>query len=352
MKKFLLFFGLVIFASGANAGMGMGMGSTNNGFEGTWIAPSESAIPNTPEGDQIRYGKEILSHTYKYLGAESVIGKSYTGNKLSCTNCHMSGGTVAYASPFSVVYYKYTNPGLFSSRTNELRNLPIRINGCMVRSQAGSPIPENSPEMLAMVAYMKWLSTGMQVDNWTLVKGQGFISVPDLTRAADPYRGATVYAQNCMMCHGANGQGVWNQRALTYLVPSLWGPDSFNSGAGMNRLRTGVRFVKGNMPYHRAVPTDPATQLSLEDAWDVMAYVLSHDRQIFANEESDWSGVGILDGVPNWMRKKVSAAYPPYYPRVDGTDNLLQPPMFPPEQHKYGPYQEMLKVQKEIRSGY
>jgi len=348
LKKYSIFIGIAVIASVAHTSMA----ATVDGFEGTWIAPLESTIPNTPEGDKIRYGKDILLNTYKYLGAESVIGKYYTGNKLACASCHIDGGVVSYAAPFAVVSKKYTDPGLFSSRTNELRNLPIRINGCMERSLAGTPIPENGPEMQAMIAYMNWLSTGMQVDNWTQVKGQGFISVAGLTRAADPLRGETVFTNNCVKCHGVDGQGEWDPIAMTYTYPALWGADSFNTGAGMNRLRTGVRFVKGNMPDNHAVATDPSTQLSLDDAWDVMAYVLSHDRQIFAKYESDWSGIGIIDGVPNWMRKAVSAPYPPYYPRLGDPDDLDQPPMFSPEQYKYGPYQEMLQVQMDIRNAH
>jgi thiosulfate dehydrogenase len=347
VKTYYLFLSMAIFASTVSDSI-----AATDGFAGTWVEPLESTIPNTTKGDQIRYGKDILLNTYKYLGAESVIGKNYSGNKLACASCHIDGGVVAYAAPFSVVSKKYADPGLFSSRTNELRNLPIRINGCMERSLAGKPIPVKGPEMQAIIAYMNWLSTGMEVDNWTLVKGQGFISVPDLTRAADPIHGETVYADKCMICHGANGQGEWDQTAMTYIKPALWGPDSFNNGAGMNRLRTGVRFVKGNMPDNHAVATAPTTQLSLDDAWDVMAYVLSHDRQSFSRSQKDWSGAGILDGVPNWMRKPVSTSYPPYYPQLGDPDDMDRPAMFPPEQYKYGPYQPMLQVQKNIRNAY
>lgn len=326
-------------------------GFDDEGFEGTWVQPSESDIPDTPEGDQIRYGKELLTNTYKYLGAESIIGKPHTGNRLACSNCHLNAGTLAYSAPWVVAYYQYGGEGIFSSRTNENRTLPIRINGCVQRSLHGTPLEEESEEMQAMIAYFKWLATGMRVDDWTQVKGTGFLPVADMTRAADPVRGQSLYNENCAECHGADGQGEWDPEEMQFVYPALWGADSFNNAAGMSRLRTGVRFIKGNMPYRRADPLKPKTQLSDADAWDVMAYVLSHDRPIYPAQESDWSGVG-PDGVPNWMRKRVDAAYPIYYPRSNGTDDLRYPPMFPPEQHKYGPWQDMLRVQKEIRDAF
>jgi thiosulfate dehydrogenase len=64
---------------------------------------------------------------------------------------------------------------------------------------------------------------------------------------------------------------------LGYAVPPLWGLDSFNDGAGMARLSNLANFVHSNMPpgadYH-----DP--MLSVEEAWDVAAYVESQERPI------------------------------------------------------------------------
>lgn len=326
-------------------------GVDDKAYEGTWVQPNESDIPANAEGDRIRYGKALLTDTYKYLGAESVIGKPHTGNRLSCSNCHLNAGMAAYSSPWVVSYYKYDGAGQFSSRTNENLTLPKRINGCIERSLHGTALDEQSEEMQAMIAYFKWLATGMRVDNWTQVIGTGFLPVADMPRAADPARGQGIYMQQCADCHGADGQGEWDAQQMRFETPAVWGPDSFNSGAGMNRLRTGVRFIKGTMPFEDVDPLRPSTQLSDEDAWDVMAYVLSQDRPIFTRQESDYSGIG-PDGVPNWMRKNVDAAYPIYYPRSDRTDNINLPAMFPPEQHKYGPWQDMLRVQQEIRDAF
>jgi thiosulfate dehydrogenase len=63
------------------------------------------------------------------------------------------------------------------------------------------------------------------------------------------------------------------------MIPPLWGPESYNDGAGMARLAMFANFVHFNMP-HGADYLDP--QLSVEDAWDVAAYVLSHPRPHYA----------------------------------------------------------------------
>jgi len=334
-----------------------------DGFAGTWIAPDEADIPNTPEGDMIRYGKLLLTETYKYLGAESAM--PIIGSKVACTNCHLDNGTAAYGGPWSVVSLKYADPGIFSSRTNEYRNVPVRINGCMQRSMNSidsRQLPEDSYEMQSIIAYFDWLATGMQVDDWRLVEGQGFVkALPDMDRAADPVRGRQLYEKQCLPCHGNNGEGVWNPDTQAYVFPALWGPDTFNNGAGMYRLRTGVRFVKGNMPYGRVDATNPESQLSDEDAWDVMSYVISEERPAYIYHESDWSGVG-PDGVPNWMKKRVDAGYSIYFPRSDYNDYIAAcstvepdtsyPQVFTAAQHKYGPWADMLQLQRDIRSAY
>ena len=81
--------------------------------------------------------------------------------------------------------------------------------------------------------------------------GQGAGSMALLTRAADPERGRHVYVRYCAECHGERGEGIRQgsaSDALGYLVPPLWGSDSFNDGAGMNRLVTIANFVHSNMP--------------------------------------------------------------------------------------------------------
>lgn len=103
---------------------------------------------------------------------------------------------------------------------------------------------------------------------------------------------------------------MWDADAKKYVYPAVWGPNSFNNGAGMYRLRTSVGFVQGNMPYGWANAGDSRAQLSDADSWDVMAYVISNDRPVWSGYLTDWSGYTPTNCMPNWARKPVDADAP------------------------------------------
>lgn len=72
----------------------------------------------------------------------------------------------------------------------------------------------------------------------------------------------------CAVCHQENGLGLKNEDSTGayYLYPPLWGDDSYNTGTGMYRLIKAASYIKENMP-------QGAPDLSLEDAYDVAAYM-------------------------------------------------------------------------------
>jgi thiosulfate dehydrogenase len=131
-------------------------------------------------------------------------------------------------------------------------------------------------------------------------------------RKADVANGAKVYGTRCQLCHGANGEGLkaTTQLAGGYLFPPLWGPDSYNIGAGMARVLTAAKFIKARMPLGNPMLTD-------DEAFDVAAYMNSQPRPGGANLEKDY---------PDLARKPVDSPYPPY----------ADP--FSPEQHRIGPF--------------
>jgi len=151
--------------------------------------------------------------------------------------------------------------------------------------------------------------------------------MPELSRPADTARGQVVYAQNCAICHGAGGQG---QRTSAvgdgkgYAFPPLWGADSFNDGAGMDRLITAANFIHNNMP-NGATWQKPA--LTAQDAWDVAAYVLSQPRPAKADLAQDY---------PVIQEKPVDAGYGPY---ADG---------FSQAQHRIGPFEPIRAAVKAL----
>src|ERR1700733_4816001 len=52
-----------------------------------YLPPDTSTIPHSPFGEMVRYGRELVLHTPKYVGPEGTVGH-YLGNKMACTNCH------------------------------------------------------------------------------------------------------------------------------------------------------------------------------------------------------------------------------------------------------------------------
>jgi thiosulfate dehydrogenase len=223
-------------------------------------APADSEIPPGVLGASVRRGRALLEHTGDSLPA-------HVGNALRCTSCHLDGGRRADAIPWVGVYARFPQ---YRARSAAVLSLEDRINDCLARSLDGAPLPYESRAMRDMVAYMAFLSRGVPVGRE--VRGQG---LPRLTPlAADTIRGAQVYASTCVACHGVGGEG-------TPAAPPLWGPESYNIGAGMARLRTAASFIRHNMPYGNPTLTD-------QQAFDVAAYVNSRPRPDFAGKENDW----------------------------------------------------------------
>jgi len=278
-----------------------------------WTLPQVSALPRDARGQLIRDGRDIMLATYAHIGPDvSDAAKRYAGNNLACTNCHLDGGTTKFGLPLVGIYNDFP---AYSARTGSSISIEDRINSCMTRSMNGRALPNDAPEMRAMVAYVEFLGSG--VPRGQDVPGLGTGKMKELTRAADPERGRAVYARSCAACHKNDGAGVLRDRgapALGYMLPPLWGPASYNDGAGMARLITFANFVHFNMP-HGADYLNP--QLTPEQAWDVAAYVLSQPRPHRAGLEKDF---------PDLLNKPVEAPYGPYADK------------FAEKQHKYGPF--------------
>lgn len=283
-----------------------------------WDDPGLDNLPARQEGEFIRYGHELITHTSRYIGPEVKDPKMrFAGNNLACQNCHLDAGTRKFSAPYIGVYVRFPQ---FRGRENTIGTIQERINGCMQRSMNGKPLPENSREMKAMVSYMRWVSRGVAVGQNIKEIGYTKLEIPE--RKADLDHGELVFQQNCVPCHGEDGQGVRNGEpgdAKGYLYPPLWGPDSFNNGAGMHRILTAARFIKGNMPFGTTA-NDPL--LSDEEAYDVAAYINSHSRPEKTDLDNDY---------PDLSKKPADCPYPPY------ADH------FPLKQHKYGPFQPITK---------
>ena len=237
-----------------------------------WSPPDVGALPRDRHGESVRLGRDIFSATYAQIGPSVADpAKRFAGNNLACGNCHLQAGTKRFGLP---VYGLAKDFPQYSTRSGVEITLADRVNACMQRSMNGRPLPAGSPELAAVVAYLGYLSTGRPEG----YSGYGAGNMPELDRPADPTRGAAAYKAQCTLCHAGNGEGLLRAPGvpeLGYMVPPLWGDDSFNTGAGMNRLITAANFLHSNMP-HGADFLNPA--LSMDEAWDIAAFVLSQRR--------------------------------------------------------------------------
>ena len=289
------------------------------GSSAAWVPPLLKDIPQGAEGDLIRYGALLLTDTYAQLGPGVKDQKMrFSGSTLNCTSCHQDNGTKQFGIPWMGVSQTYPK---YRGRVDRVQGLEERINGCFTRSLNGKALAADSREMKAMIAYMNWLSKDMPKNVYGLLtpKFEG----PN--RKADVKKGEEVYDRFCMSCHGKNGDGYQSKSSGgsgNHVVPALWGANSFNNGAGMNRLLTIAAFIHSNMPL--GVPWNhPA--ITNEDTYDVAGYISSKERPQMSGLEKDY---------PKLEKKPVDCPYPPY------ADDFSQ------EQHQYGPFQAIKEAQK------
>ena len=224
-------------------------------------SPNESEIRDTVVLAAVRRGRAILAATRDSLPA-------HVGNRLRCVSCHMGDGLEPNKMPLVGVYARFPQ---YRARSATVEIIEDRINDCFERSMNGKALPHDGRAMRDIVAYLAFLSYGVPVG--ALVEGQGLAKIEPL--AGDTTRGRDVFASSCTVCHGADGQG-------TNAAPPLWGPHSYNIGAGMARVRTAAAFIKVAMPF------DKPGSLTPQQAFDVAKYVNSRPRPDFARKAEDW----------------------------------------------------------------
>lgn len=278
-----------------------------------------SSLPNSEESNNIKYGYALFINTPKYIGPNNEDpDRIYSGNRLSCKNCHLHSGTKPYSAPLIGVIQRFPQ---FRGRENKIGTIEERINGCMERSMNGHVLPIESKEMKAFVAYLKWLSRFAPKDG--NIKGIGFVTINIPKRAVDLKKGKHVFLKNCVVCHTVNGNGIMSPDGFTYIYPPLWGNDSYNNGAGMTRVITAAQFIKANMPFGTNYNTPILTD---EEAYDVAGYINQQERPKKSNPEKDF---------PDLKKKPISTPYPPY------ADD------FSVEQHQMGPFQPIIEFYKQ-----
>lgn len=245
----------------------------------TRMTPRFADLLTQPDADNLILGMQLMIDTKKLL-------PDNVGAALNCSSCHINGGTVAKASPFWGIssLFPAKNP-----RAGRIITLEDRLNACFKRSMNGPALPQGSEEMAAMIAFMDWLKADVGKDG--KIKGRGTVKI-DRALKPDPVRGQKLYKAECGVCHGDDGDGAKNAQGER-MFPPLWGPASYNIGAGIARTYTAAGFVKANMPiaHVRNFPQDQGG-LSDQDALDIAEYFTHQPRPDFPEKVNDWPNGG------------------------------------------------------------
>jgi len=267
------------------------------------------------------YGKLLIAQTTEILGPDVSDPKMrYTNSRLACASCHIGAGVEPGNLSLATAITRYPR---ISPRSGANETIQERINGCMVRSMNGRALPDDSPEMVAMVAYLGFLARQDAATSATQRKVHESPPFKTPKRAANLEAGQHVFEQRCAACHGQDGAGLPASPDLVhgYVFPPLWGPNSFNDGAGLHRVLTAAKFIKAKMPLGKS-------DLDDDDAFDVAAFINSKPRPEMANLDRDY---------PDRTKKPIDTGYLPY------ADS------FPLEQHRFGPFPPIETYYKNLQ---
>jgi len=223
--------------------------------------PSDAELRDSAYRVSALRGRAILLATRDSLSRN-------VGNALRCASCHLDGGLRRNAMPWVGSYARFPQ---YRARSGKVDLIEDRINDCFERSMNGKALSPAGRDMTDIVAYFAFLSTGIAVGSQ--MDGQGLARLTPLN--GDPKRGAGIFASTCTRCHGVNGQG-------TALAPPLWGPRSYNVGAGMANIITAASFI------HALMPIDGAQRLTEQQAFDVATYINTRPRPDFPRKVRDW----------------------------------------------------------------
>jgi thiosulfate dehydrogenase len=219
----------------------------------------------------------------------------FTPSRVSCNNCHLNAGQREKSLPLVAVAGMFPE---YNRRSGRLYTLADRIVDCFLRSENatgrldvdGSGETGDSPdalptttskEVLALSAYITWLARGSEVGKNPTWRGQNVVDTKALipVKTLDPRRGESIFDERCTTCHGIDGQGV----TVGDKRPGpLWGPDSWNDGAGASRVYTLAGIIRYAMPY-----LDPGS-LTDEEAQQVASFITSKPRPAYPFKPQDY----------------------------------------------------------------
>ena len=254
-----------------------------------WDLPNDPLtdpmMGNSAMADRIRWGFRLFTDT-------SGEAPHLTAGAMSCNNCHINAGQRELSLPLVGVTANFPE---YNRRAGRDFTIEDRIVGCFFRSQNATgmiesddpdtddqvlPTPE-MPEVQALAAYLHWLSRGFETGEtapWrrqNVIAQENRLGLDDL----DPEKGEAIFMERCTNCHGEDGQGV---QIGTKKAGPLWGPNSWNDGAGAARIYTLAGIIRYMMPY-----MDPGSTTD-EEAQHLSAFINSKERPSYPFKDQDY----------------------------------------------------------------
>jgi thiosulfate dehydrogenase len=235
-----------------------------------------------PSVDDSRLSREI-KWGYKLFTNTPGEARLFAPGRMACANCHLNAGQRERSLPLVGVAGMFPE---YNRRSGRLYSLNDRIVDCFWRSENGTATPDAlatpaSKEVIALAAYINWISEGYTAGKNPPWRGHNALPADRLIPVdrLDAAAGGALFNDKCTSCHGTDGQGVWigDKKAAP-----LWGPASWNDGAGAARVYTLAGFIKYSMPY-----LDPGS-LTEEQAQQIAAYITSKPRPAYPFKAKDY----------------------------------------------------------------
>ena len=269
-----------------------------------WEVPRNPMVEQPVDSSQlmksVRRGYDLFMNT-------SQLAPSLAGGTMSCNNCHPNGGQREKAMPLVGVDRVFPE---YNKRSGRVFTLPERIVGCLLRSINAtgshdrsivtahendlhrSSLNAGTREVQDIAAYITWLSSGLQISKDIPWRGHNSLPTSSLlpVKKLDPKLGKRYFNEWCAYCHDKDGQGTSSAMdqiaGLFHIKPKhpgpLWGPNSWNDGAGAARTYTLAGMIRNWMPY-----LNPGF-LSDEQAQHIAAFITSQSRPSFPYKNKDY----------------------------------------------------------------
>src|SRR5213592_1548045 len=147
-----------------------------------WYLPknplTDRSLDNSKLSQDIKWGFRLFTNTPHEA-------PQFAPSKMSCNNCHLNGGQRERSLPLVGVTGMFPE---YNRRAGRLFSLGDRIVDCFLRSQnatgtaeADAELPSlTSREVLAVSAYLTWLSKGFEVGSNPPWRGQNVIPAAKL----------------------------------------------------------------------------------------------------------------------------------------------------------------------------